>query len=201
MKPENTGKKYDRIAQFWQNEHDQSEYGLSQLEKAIELLGREGKALDVGCGCGGRFVRSLVSRNFQYKGLDISEKMIELAREKHRDMKFEVADITRQDLHGEFDLILAWDSIFHLPLEEHIPVINKLCESLKESGVLLYTFGDEVGEHTDTWHEDQFYYSSIGINENIKTLIKAGMKPIHLELDQLPFNHVTVIARKLQALK
>jgi len=54
-----------------------------------------------------------------------------------------------------------------------------------------------VGEHTDQWHNDTFYYSSIGINDNIQVLMDNGLSIMHLELDQYPLKHVYVIAKKL----
>lgn len=76
------------------------------------------------------------------------------------------------------------------------PVISKLCRFLAKGGILLYTFGNTQGEHTDHWHNDTFYYSSIGINENMQLLINNGLSILHLELDQYPENHVYIIATK-----
>lgn len=79
----------------------------------------------------------------------------------------------------------------------HSVVIEKLCDLLNASGIFIYTFGIAIGEHTDTWHEDNFYYSSIGINDNISVLINSGLTIMHLELDQYPEKHAYVIAKKL----
>ncbi len=196
MKPEETGKKYDRIARWWHDRHHDSRYGVEQVEKALRFAPGGGAALDVGCGAGGRIVRLLQDHGFTVTGIDVSEEMIRLAKRNHPDVSFHVQDICTWETESRFDFIVAWDSIFHLPLESQLPVIYKLCKLLAHNGVLLYTFGNAFGEHTDTWRGDRFYYSSIGINENLKGLMQNGLTIMHLELDQYPEKHVFVIAIK-----
>ena len=115
----------------------------------------------------------------------------------HPEHHFIQQDICSWETDERFDFILAWDSLFHLPLAMQQPVITKLCRLLAKGGVLIYTFGNAQGEHTDQWHNDTFYYSSIGINENIQLLINNGLSILHLELDQYPERHVYTIATKL----
>lgn len=65
-----------------------------------------------------------------------------------------------------------------------------------DGGVLVYTFGDALGEHTDEWHGDMFYYSSTGIKGNLRVLSDTGVSCKHLELDQWPEKHVYIIGVK-----
>lgn len=197
MEPIVTGTKYDKIARWWHDQHCNSNYGLAQFQKAVGFARGGGKALDVGCGAGGRFVRVLQAKGFSITGIDVSAEMIALARENHPQHSFFVADICVWPSAEKFDFIVAWDSIFHLPFEQQRHVVSKLCQLLAEDGILIYTFGDAYGDHTDQWHGDTFYYSSIGINENLKTLIDNGLSIFHLELDQYPERHVYVIAKKV----
>jgi len=197
MNPSELGSKYDKIAQWWHNQHNDSSYGVKQFERALSHCAEGGRALDVGCGAGGRFIRILQDRNFLVTGLDISKEMVKLAMENHPEHNFLHEDICSWETTERFDFIVAWDSIFHLPFSKHKPVVSKLCKLLAEGGVLTYTFGNAHGEHTDIWHDDRFYYSSIGINENMKLLIDNGLSILHLELDQHPDDrHVYTIAVK-----
>ncbi len=196
MDPLELGTKYDRIAHWWQQHHQHSEYGLHALERALQWLPHTGQALDVGCGAGGRLVHRLVQHGLTVTGLDVSHTMVELARQNHPEQHFLHQDICQWESQDAFDLILAWDSLFHLPLSQHEAVLNKLCRHLKPEGILLYTLGNAAGEHTDTWRNDTFYYSSIGINANVQCLIKAGLTLLHLELDQYPEKHVYLIATR-----
>ena len=192
---ERTGRNYDKIAHWWQEQHRDSQYGIPALKRALTMCGGS-TALDVGCGAGGRFVYAMQKAGFAVTGVDISENMVKLARENHPEYTFYHADICKWETDDKFDLITAWDSIFHLPFKMHEPVVKKLCGLLKPEGVLMYTFGDGAGEHTDTWHDEQYYYSSIGIEGNLDVLLKCGLTPVHLELDQYPQRHVCVMAVK-----
>jgi SAM-dependent methyltransferase len=196
MEPKEIGTKYDKIAQWWHHKHFDSRYGVEQIERALAFVSECGSALDIGCGAGGRLIRRLEDHGFAITGIDISAEMIELAAQNHPGAFFYVHDICTWETGIKYDFIVAWDSIFHLPLKMHRPVIAKIAYWLEEKGVLIYTFGNATGEHTDTWHDDQFYYSSIGINGNLTALIENGLTIMHVELDQYPEKHVCVIAQK-----
>ena len=203
MHPEVLGRKYDKIAVSWQNQHDQGQYGVRQLRRALKLhdtIPDGGRALDVGCGAGGRFVRLLDDQGYRVTRVDISEQMINLAAAAHPRHAFIRQNICTWETTESFDLILAWDSLFHLPLNQQEPVISKLCSWLNNGGTLVYTFGNATGEHEDQWHDDTFYYSSIGIDGNLRLLLDNGLAIQHLELDQHPERHVYVIATKERSL-
>lgn len=194
MKPTELGKKYDKIARWWHNQHFDSSYGVSQIQRAVKFAGQGGKALDVGCGAGGRLVRILQRGGFSVTGIDVSNEMVKLASANHPGQKFIQQDICSWQTDEKFNVIVAWDSIFHLPLAMHRPVLRKLCQLLEKRGILIYSFGNAEGESTDQWRNDTFYYSSIGINENIKVLLDNGLSILHFELDQYPEKHAYIIA-------
>ena len=196
MNPDVLGRKYDKIATWWQEQHFNSDYGSAQFEKALAFCSNKLNVLDVGCGAGGRFIHALQAHDASITGIDVSTEMVKLARKNHPDAQFYLADVSTWQTDQTFDLVYAWDSIFHLPLAMQKPVINKLCGLLNKGGVLLYTFGNAIGEETGEWLNDTFYYSSIGINENVQLLIENGLTLLHLELDQYPERHVYIIASK-----
>ncbi len=196
MDPTLLGKKYDKIAASWHEQHDNSDYGVAQFERAVSFRSEGGAALDVGCGSGGRFVRILKNHGYRVTGLDVSVEMIKLASANHPRESFIRQDICTWETTDRFDFIVAWDSIFHLPLDKQHGVVEKLCQMLSKDGVLIYTFGNASGDHTDTWHGDTFYYSSIGIDENVRILMDNGLSVLDLELDQYPEKHVYVISQK-----
>ncbi len=203
-----TGLKYDKVADWWHRRHKTSIYGLDQVNRAINYCTAKQRALDVGCGSGGRIIKELEKHKFDIVGIDVSRKMVDIASTQHPNVQFINADITNWHTDCTFDLIIAWDSIFHLPSEEQELVLQKLCSFLSPNGILVYTFGDGVGDHEDLsfsdgkggqygdLEEDLFGYGTIGINENLNVLMKNDCKVMHLELDQYPEGHVYVIAKK-----
>jgi 2-polyprenyl-3-methyl-5-hydroxy-6-metoxy-1,4-benzoquinol methylase len=197
MDPRILGTKYDAIAEYWHETHDQSDYGVNQCQRALDYRSTGGRALDVGCGAGGRFVRRMIASDYTVLGMDVSKEMIRLASHKHPNQTFLHEDVCHWQSDQRFDFILAWDSIFHLPLVQQRPVLVTLCQALAPGGVLMYTFGNATGEITDQWRGDEFYYSSIGIADNLNVLMDNGLTVLHLELDQYPQPHVYVISSRL----
>lgn len=196
MQPSTIGEKYDKIANWWHKRHFDSDYGVEQFKSSLRFVSSNSNALDVGCGSGGRFIHILKTEGFNVTGIDVSTEMIKLAQENHPEEQFIQQDICSWKTNEKFDFIYAWDSLFHLHLAMQKPVLNKLCGLLNQGGVLFYTFGNAVGESTGEWLDDIFYYSSIGINDNLKLLIDNSLSVLHLELDQYPERHVCVIAQK-----
>jgi ubiquinone/menaquinone biosynthesis C-methylase UbiE len=95
------------------------------------------EALDVGCGTGA-FSRLLAKSSERVLALDLSPKMIELARERSAqfpNIEFEVADVLTRELPAEeFDCIATIATLHHLPIKEVLP---KLKRALRAGGVLL----------------------------------------------------------------
>jgi SAM-dependent methyltransferase len=198
MHPEDTATRYNRIARWWQTQHQGSLYGVAQLERAIKFTTKKKLAIDIGCGSSGRFITVLSEHGFQVEGLDISEEMINLAKQLHPDITFYRVDICCWNPSQSYDLIVAWDSTFHLPLDMQEPVMKKLCDALEPDGVLMFTCGggyrqDEV---SGTFQDQDFEYSTLGVNDFLKILTEQHCTCLHLEYDQYPENHVYIIAQK-----
>lgn len=198
MKPEETGSHYDRLALSWQQQHMHSTYGIVALERAIHFVQRKSTALDIGCGSSGRFIDIFIKHGFIPAGVDVSAEMISLARQRHPEVIFYTADICTWQLPRKYDLISAWDSTFHLPLTEQKPVLKKMCEGLNSKGVVLFTCGGTEGpeEISGGFDGERFDYSTLGVNEFLQLIIEFGCSCKHVEYDQLPENHVYIIAQK-----
>lgn len=111
MQPEDIGRSYDEIAQRWLEPHLETN-GMRPHELALRFGAHAGgRALDVGCGCHGRFLRLLELRGFAVEGLDVSARMIALARERLPHLTFHHADVCEWRPAGLYDFISAWDSL------------------------------------------------------------------------------------------
>lgn len=196
MHPSTIGSNYDAIAHLWQRDTPVT-YGIAALERALRFCTRPGVALDVGCGSQGRFLDLLEKRGFQTEGLDISSRMIALARERSPQTTFHTADICEWEPCGKYDFISAWDSTFHLPLDCQAPVLSKLCGALRSKGVLLFTCGGgPAGEIVGSFHGFEFGYSTLGVAGFVRILAAEGLSCMHVEYDQHPENHVFIVAVK-----
>lgn len=198
MDPRLTALGYDALAAWWLDQMRDSQVGLSALERAVMHCKNRGSALDVGCGSEGRFLKTLLQLGFRCDAVDISTEMIALARQRFPEVDYFVADITDFILPDRYDLICAWDSTFHLPLDRHQSVLEKLCGRLHAEGVILFTCGggELAGEVSGSFGGQNFEYSTLGVPGFIDCLGRLKMNVLHLEYDQHPENHVVIMARK-----
>ncbi|MDB6007076.1 MAG: tam 2, partial [Prosthecobacter sp.] len=185
------------IAHVWQEPHIQTQ-GLAQFERAISFTTHHGHALDIGCGSSTRFLDLLLKHGFHVEGLDVSERMIALARQGRPEIMFHHADISTWELPQSYDFISAWDSIWHLPLAAQEPVLRKICAGLAPGGVFIFTTGglDGPEEKLDSSMGPPVHYSVLGIPRTLELLHQCGCVCRHLEYDQHPEKHLFIIAQK-----
>ena len=197
MDPHELGRNYDQIAHVWQDPKTQLS-GIPQFQRALKFAQKHGHALDIGCGCNGRFIDLLTKHGFQVEGVDVSERMIALARQRHPNISFYHADICEWSFPRQYDFIAAWDSVWHLPLEKQEPVLQKISDGLAPHGVFIFTTGgtDEPNEKSDSVMGPPVHYSTLGIPKTLDVLSRFGCVCRHLEYDQYPELHLYIIAQK-----
>lgn len=198
MKPAEIGKAYDQITHIWQGEEFDLRNGIEAHQRAIQFTTLRGKALDIGCGCTGRFIDLLTREGFTPSGLDISGEMLALAKAKQPEVEFIHGDICQYQLTETYDFITAWDSIWHIPLEQQRNVLTKIVDSLNRGGIFIFSFGGtgEPGDHTDDFMGPEVYYSSLGTDGFLTLFIELGCMVRHLEFDQYPELHTYLIVEK-----
>lgn len=194
MTPAEVATSYDQIAPQWL---EVSTYGFAQIERAIAFVKNKGAALDVGCGTG-RLLGLLSKHGFRLDGIDLSTAMLGLARQRHPQARLFHADICRWELPQLYDLIVAWDSIWHVPLAHQEAVLTKLCRGLAADGVLVFTTGgtDAPAEKQDACMGPPMYHATLGMPRTLHVLAEVGCVCRHLEYDQYPEQHVYLIVQK-----
>lgn len=199
MKPKDIGAAYDQITERWLSGTFNQKNGIEAHKRALDFVKNCGDALDVGCGCNGRFIDLLQEQGFTPQGVDVSEKMIQLARKQHPKIVFHHQDICRWQPPQKYDFITAWDSLWHLPLDQHEPVMKKLVACLNPGGILIFSFGgtEEAGEHTNNVMGPEVYYSSLGTRGFLELFNGLECLCRHLEYDQHPELHAYLIIQKL----
>lgn len=194
MHARDTASQYTAIASSWSERTFRSKYGVPYLDRATKLVTATTRdALDVGCG-GGRLAVHLDSAGFNVTALDASEGMLEIAKANAPSARIECADIAVWETGLLYDLIVAWDSTFHLPKHLQVPVLRKLCRLLRPKGVLLFTAGGVDSERTSERDGFVFHYSSVAMHVLAETLDQEACQVVLLERDQHPEDHIVVIA-------
>ncbi len=87
---------------------------MDQVEAFIALLQEDARVLDVGCGSG-RDTDILRKKGFKVTGVDLSGKLLEIARSNHPEIKFVQASMTDLPFtNGSFDGLWVHASLLHL---------------------------------------------------------------------------------------
>lgn len=123
-------------------------------ERFLRLLDANTSILDFGCGSG-RDTKYFLEKGYQVTATDGSAEICRLASEftgiEVKEMLFQELDTMNQ-----YDGIWACSSILHLPKKELLPVIRKMCEALKDNGIIYTSFkyGDFEGERNGRYFTD-----------------------------------------------
>ena len=117
----------------------------------LKILGeyiKEGdKVLDLGCG-NGRLLEIFKGRNVDYVGIDNSEKLIEIAKEKNPAFNFQVADALNLPFPDNY-----FDKIFSIAILHHIPLDDFRDQFVKEARRILRPGGFLILTVWDLWRK------------------------------------------------
>jgi ubiquinone/menaquinone biosynthesis C-methylase UbiE len=98
------------------------------------------KILDLGCG-NGRLYQTLKEKKVDYVGVDPSEKLIEIAKRRFPEAKFQTADTLRLPYPNNFfDRIYSIAVLHHIPSEGfRLQFLREAKRILKPEGLLILT--------------------------------------------------------------
>jgi trans-aconitate 2-methyltransferase len=117
---------------------------VRDLLHAVEPAGR-GRMVDLGCGPGNS-TEVLAARfpGAEVTGLDSSPDMVEAARKRLPDVRFDLADIGTWDGPGQYDVILANAVLQWVP--DHETLLPRLVGKLAGGGCLAVQMPDNLDE-------------------------------------------------------
>ncbi len=134
---------YDTLAETRAEQADKHHYYADEVRRLVStLVPDRGRVLEVGCGLGDLIGSLAVDEAI---GVDISPRMIELARARHPGVDLRVADVEWDELPpGPFDAIILSDAIGHL--NDIQRALERLHGLLAPSGRLIVTYYNFVWE-------------------------------------------------------
>ncbi|MBS0272311.1 MAG: class I SAM-dependent methyltransferase [Proteobacteria bacterium] len=197
-----------------------AEYGGYQGDSDLFLnLIHEGNVLDLACGTG-RLTIPLAKKGLKVVGLDASEPMLTLAREKSKELPIEwtQGDIRDFYLDETFDLILMAGNAFQALLldEDQLRMLNCVRKHLKPSGLFVFntrnpqendfkdvdkfefwhTFQDQQGEAVEVYGKQQSDPSHQIVTYTTKRVWKDKETLTKIRLRFTPYEQLMDLLRK-----
>ena len=163
---------YDQIAPHFSVFRSQFS-NEQELDHLSSLIPEKSKILDVGCGNGIPVARYFIRKGYSVIGVDISEKMLELARKNVPEAEFYQYDMNNLDFKdSSFNAITALYSLFHVPKEKHLAIFQNFYRMLKPRGILFFCVGHQEGDDLSTFLGNIEMFWSNYSPEKTKQLVK-----------------------------
>lgn len=203
----NTGAEFGKIRAQTQNVYERSAEQFDRdrardgrediwLERFTENLLEGAHILDLGCGSGEPIAAWLLGHGYRVTGVDYSEPMLKIARERLPGAAWVLNDMRDLTIDGAFDGIISWHGSFHLSQDEQRKLIPKLAKLLNPGGALMMTIGPEDGEVTGTIGGETVYHASLHPDEYRARLEALGFTEITLENSLDDGGPFVLLARK-----
>lgn len=144
---------YNVTATGWSNEFYEEKLRHPVNKKFYECFSKGGtphpKILDLGCGAG---YDSKVMADLGAKviGVDLSENLIQIAKENVKGCKFFVGDIMDKLTNlGKFDGIMCLATVIHISIDKIRDTLQNMAAALKKGGLLIVSVVDGVGKNIE----------------------------------------------------
>jgi SAM-dependent methyltransferase len=179
---------YDRIAEEYARriygELQHKPLDRSLLDRFAKTVSDTGTACDLGCGPG-QVARYLHGRGVKVCGVDLSEGMLQRARELNPGIKFYPGDMRALPFANDaFSGIAAFYAIVNLSRTEAAQAIREMWRVLQPGGQLLLAF--HLGEDTSQVEEDLWGYGiSLEFTFFRANTILGYLRDAEFEIDEI----------------
>ena len=199
---------YNEIAARWDATRA-SFFGSERryLDTMLEGLTVPARILDLGCGTGRPMAEYVISRGHHVTGVDQSEVLLAIARQRFPKgewihSRIEDFDFDAQG-EGSFEGAIAWDSLFHIERERHERILSSVYRTLAPGTRLMLTAGGSENQpaFTDTMFDREFFYDSHSPERLASILCELGFELMINEFMNLPTSgrdkgRIAIVARK-----
>ncbi|MEX2285094.1 MAG: class I SAM-dependent methyltransferase [Gemmatimonadota bacterium] len=152
---------YERRAREYDSDRSRSLQERDWLDRFLRFVPPSGTVLDLGCGMGEPIGRYLIERGYHVLGVDSSPSLIDLCRQRFPEGEWLVADMRQVDPGRRFDGVLAWDSFFHLSMNDQRAMFARFAALAGKGAPLLFTSGTSEGEAIGSYHGEALYHASL----------------------------------------
>lgn len=172
---------YDAVAVAWgekRRETPMPTWECTWTNRFLAALPTGGRVLDLGCGVGVPILRNLAALGHQAVGVDFSWSSLRQARSFCRGVPLIRADLAEVEfVSGSFNGAIAFDSIWHVPRQEHSTVFASMRRWIIDGGMALLTLAaapEGDGELFTELLGARIYYDALPEAESLQLLRTAG---------------------------
>jgi predicted TPR repeat methyltransferase len=171
---------------------------IDDIECALKLAQKESGAtvLEIGCG-DGRDAAEIIQRVASYEGIDPSQGLLDIAKEKGLGGTFILDNAVDHTYPNQLDIIFAFASLLHVDKDDLYKVFHKAQDALRAGGIFYISVkeGDRYEERvqSDEYGERMFYYYNADI---ITTIAGDGFQTAYIEHRTIGSTQWLVIALK-----
>lgn len=175
---------YDHIAEDWVKDHANDVWWRDGCEEFVRRVKSGGTVLDLGCA-GGMKSKFLSEKGFAVTGVDISEKMIEIAKREVSGVEFFCLDLRDiGSLQKKFDGIFCQAVFLHLRKNEVVDTLLRLKHFLYSGGILYVAVKEQrpgqaeeaVLKENDYGYEYERFFSYYNMKELHDFFVSAGFE-------------------------
>jgi SAM-dependent methyltransferase len=200
---EDVQESYDQVADeytsrfFHELEHKPLDRAL--LDLLAERVRGPGLVGDLGCGPG-HVTRYLHERGVSVLGIDLSPRMVELARILNPGITFEQGNMAALAVEEEAWVgIVALNSIIHFPRPQVVPVLYEFHRVLRPHGLLLLSFhaGQEVRHVEEWWGKPVSLEGVFFEREEMEGYLREAGFAIEVSMQRAPYEEVEVQTQRV----
>lgn len=171
---------YDKTINYYiENVKDLHPY--KESKSFLYLLDKKSSILDIGCGYG-RDSKIFADKGFKVTGIDLSKKMVKIARKLVKNADFKAMNMMTLNLKKEsFDAIWANAAFCHISKKDIPKAIKEAYRVLKKNGIFYLSLKKGKGELLEA--DERYggvkkFWSFFQKKEIEKILKKTGFKII-----------------------
>ena len=174
---------YDRHAADFDRDRGRSLWEKAWLDRFLAEVVPAGVVLDIGCGMAEPIARYIIQAGFRVVGIDSSPSMIDMCRARFPEHEWIVADLRQAELARRFDALLAWDSFFHLTMDDQRGMFRRFAAHARPGAPLMFTSGPSHGEAIGSYRNEPLYHASLNPAEYEQLLLQNGFSVLDYRAD------------------
>lgn len=187
---------YERHARDFDQDRSRKLQEKAWLDRFLAHVRPSGVVLDIGCGMAEPIARYILDAGFRVVGVDSSRSMIEMCRARFPGSEWIIADMRELRLERRFDGLLAWDSFFHLYMDDQRRMFPRFAAHAGPGAPLMFTSGPAYGEAIGSYRGEPLYHGSLDPADYQRLLVENGFSVLaHSANDPDCGGHTVWLAR------